>query len=233
MKIEIWSDIACPFCYIGKRRLEKALVEIQSLKPIHIEWKSFLLNPDLQTDPHLNMIQSLSKHKGWSLEQTHQITKQVTDMAAGDGLLFDFDHAKVANTLKAHRLLHLAKSLNQGDTMKEALLESYFINGVNVDDNEALLDIALKIGLEKDVVLACLTSDQFQENVYQDIEESQSIGVRGVPFFVIDRKYGISGAQAVEVFVETLQKALAESADQLQSVAPDTESACDIEGGKC
>ncbi|WP_373492847.1 DsbA family protein, partial [Aquiflexum sp.] len=232
MKIEIWSDIMCPFCYIGKRRLESALKDFEFAEKIQIEWKSFLLNPDMVTDPQKSTQEYLSETKGWSLAQTQQITQQVVDMAKEEGLVFNMDKTVVANAKNAHRLLQLAKTLEKGDAKKERLLKAYFTEGKNIDDKETLLQLALEVGLEKGRVDACLDSEEFQDKVEQDIYESRLIGVRGVPFFVLDRKYGISGAQPKEVFVETIEKAwkdFVKTNPILEVVENQDGSSCDLE----
>jgi len=210
MKIEIWSDIMCPFCYIGKRRLEAALAGFQHGDKVQIEWKSFLLNPDMPTDPNKSTVEYLSETKGWSLEQTRQITQQVVDMAEADGLHYQMDKTVVANARNAHRLLQLAKTLGKGGELKERLLKAYFTEGANIDDKVSLLNFAEEVGISVERAKHCLETDEFMDNVNNDIAQSRALGVRGVPFFVLDRKYGISGAQAVAVFEETLEKAWAD-----------------------
>jgi predicted DsbA family dithiol-disulfide isomerase len=210
MKIEIWSDIACPFCYIGKRKLEKAIQKLDDPNQVELEWKSFQLNPDLVSDPSLSTLDYLSQSKGWSTEQTLKVTSQVVSMAKEEGLNFDFTQTVVANTKKAHRLLHLAKETGHQDQLKERLLKAYFCEGKNVDDIATLLQLAEEVGLNKHSAEASLRSEKYSGALDQDIYESRLIGVQGVPFFVFDRKYGISGAQPDEVFDRTLQQALQE-----------------------
>ncbi|WPR76726.1 DsbA family oxidoreductase [Algoriphagus sp. NG3] len=233
MKIEIWSDIACPFCYIGKRKIEKALEKFPRKDQVEIEWKSFLLNPDQVTQTNKSSLEYLSEAKGWSLEQTKEITSNVTNMAAQEGLEYHLDKTVVANTKKAHRILHLAKSQGKGAEMKESLLKAYFTEAVNIDDDGILLGIALQIGLEESAILEVLNSNKFTNEVDQDIYESRQIGVRGVPFFVLDRKYGISGAQPDEVFEDTLAKAWNEFAKTNPSleVSDGEGETCAIDGG--
>ena len=210
MKIEIWSDIACPFCYIGKRKLEKAIQKLDDFSQVEVEWKSFQLNPDLVSDPSLSTLDYLSQSKGWSMEQTLQVTSQVVSMAKEEGLNFDFTQTVVANTKKAHRLLHLAKESGHQDQLKERLLKAYFSEGKNVDDSVTLLQLAEEVGLEKHSAEATLLSEKYIDALEQDAYESRLIGVQGVPFFVFDRKFGISGAQPDEVFDRTLKQALDE-----------------------
>ena len=233
MKIEIWSDIMCPFCYIGKRRLESALNNFEYKDHIKIEWKSFLLNPDMVTDTKKSTLEYLSETKGWSLEQTRQITKQVVEMAKEEGLEYRMDTTVVANAKKAHRLLHLAKSLDKGDEMKERLLKAYFTESKNIDDNPTLIALALEVGLEEEKVIKCLESKEFESDVNNDIKEAMQLGVRGVPFFVLDRKYGISGAQPVEAFDQTLQKAWTDFVKEnpIIQITQDSQGmACDVDG---
>lgn len=235
MKIEIWSDVVCPFCYIGKRKLEKALDKFPYKDKIDIEWKSFQLNPDQVTDPSLSTLQHLSQSKGWSMEQTREITSNVVNMAAAQGLDFDFDKAVVANTKNAHRLIHMAKTIGKGGEMKERLLQAYFSEGKNVDDATTLVSLGKEIGLEESTIKAMLESNQYEEAVDQDIYESRQLGVRGVPFFVLDRKFGISGAQADEVFDQTLEKAWAEYAKEnpiLKMAGTQDGESCEV-GGEC
>lgn len=233
MKIEIWSDVVCPFCYIGKRKMEKALQKFPFASHVEIEWKSFQLNPDLQTNPNISTVEHLAQSKGWSLEQTREISSNVVAMAKEEGLTFDFDRAVVANTKNAHRLIHLAKESGKQDAMKERLLQAYFSEGRNVDDFETLLELGKEVGLDEKNIEALLNSNQYEDAVNQDIYESRLIGVRGVPFFVLDRKFGISGAQPDEVFDQTLEKAWAEFAknNPVLDIASSTDGeSCDVDG---
>lgn len=233
MKIEIWSDIMCPFCYIGKRRLEAALKDFEYSDQVKVEWKSFLLNPDMVTDPDKSTLQYLSESKGWSLSQTQQITDQVVQMARGEGLEYNMDKTVVANAKNAHRILQLSKTLGKGDAMKERLLKAYFTEGKNIDDKVNLVSLAAEVGLEKNRVETCLDTGEFSDQVDQDIYESRLIGVRGVPFFVLDRKFGISGAQPKEVFDETIRKAWEAhvKSNSILNVSEGGEGAvCDLEG---
>jgi predicted DsbA family dithiol-disulfide isomerase len=232
MKIEIWSDVVCPFCYIGKRRLENALVKFPFKDQIELEWKSFQLNPDQQTNPSINTLEHLAQSKGWSMAQTRQITAQVVEMAEEEGLKFDFDRAVVANTKNAHRLIHLAKSSGKGDAMKERLLSAYFSEGKNVDDPETLMALGQEVGVKEVEIKKMLESNLFEDAVDQDIYESRQIGVRGVPFFVLDRKFGVSGAQPPEVFEQTLAKAWAEYAKTNPAIVMEGSEgeSCEIDG---
>ena len=203
---------------------------------VQIEWKSFLLNPDMVTDPNKSTLEYLSATKGWSMAQTEEITQQVVEMAKQEGLTYHMDKTVVANAKNAHRLLQLAKTLDKGDVLKERLLKAYFTEGKNIDDRETLLQLALEVGLDKVRTEACLDSDEFLEKVEQDIYESRLIGVRGVPFFVLDRKYGISGAQPKEAFVQTIEKAWEEYVKTnpvLEVIENPDGSSCDLDKGNC
>ncbi len=211
MKIEIWSDIMCPFCYIGKRRLEAALAKFENKEHVEIIWKSYMLNPTMKTDTDKNINQYLVEIKGWSLEQAKEMNAHVTNMAKEVGLTYDFDKAIVANSLKAHCLIQLAKTKNKGNEIEEHLFKAYFTEGKNVDDEKTLVELGKEIGLEESEVRLALRDLNYLNEVDKDIREAQQIGVRGVPFFVVDRKYGISGAQPESIFIETLTKAWAEN----------------------
>lgn len=208
MKVEIWSDVMCPFCYIGKRKFEKALAEFPEKDQVEIEWKSFQLNPALKTDPSKNTIQHLAESKGWTMDYTKETINYVLNMAKEVGLSYDFEHAVVANSFDAHRLIQFAKTKSKGDAMEERLFKAYFTEGKNTADHQVLLQLALDCGLEKQSAEEVLSSDRFAEQVRTDIAESEKLGISGVPFFVIDRKFGISGAQDPKVFLDTLKKAL-------------------------
>ncbi len=207
MKIEIWSDVVCPFCYIGKRKLEKSLSKMPFQDEVEIEWKSFQLNPNQVTDPSKNTLEDLSQSKGWTLAKTKEITSQVVDMAKAEGLEFDFEKSVVANTKNAHKIIHLAKQAGRGPEMKERLLKAYFTDGLNVDDEETLVNLASEFDIPAKDVSEALNSEAFEQAVDGDIYESRQLGVQGVPFFVLDRKYGISGAQPDQVFDDSLRKA--------------------------
>jgi predicted DsbA family dithiol-disulfide isomerase len=210
MKIEIWSDIMCPFCYIGKRKFEAALSQVEFKDSIEVEWKSFLLNPDIVTDPSKSTVEYLADVKNMSVEQAREMTDQVVQMAAQSGLEFNYDKTVVANTRNAHRLIQMAKVHLLGDKAEEILFEAYFSGGRNMDDKDTLVELGEKIGLDQEEVRQMLDSDQFDDKVRQEIFEAQQIGVRGVPFFVIDNKFAISGAQQENVFVNALIKAYEE-----------------------
>ena len=212
MKIEIWSDIVCPFCYIGKRRLEEALADFEHRDQVEVVWKSFQLDPNQVTNPNISVVEDLARKKGWTLEYASDASESVADMAAEEGLFYDFEKAIPANTFNAHRLLQFAKTKGLGSVLKEALLRAYFMDGKNVDDTETLLTLADENGLSTDKTREVLSNPTtYRNEVLEDINEAKDLGISGVPFFVIDRKYGISGAQPLSVFANTLQKAWVET----------------------
>jgi predicted DsbA family dithiol-disulfide isomerase len=213
MKIEIWSDVMCPFCYLGKRRLENAL-ETSGLKPeAEIVWKSFQLNPDMKTEPGKGIEEYLAEKKGWSLDQIRQSHARLTQAAAEAGLLYDFDKAVVANSFDAHRLVQLAKTKGLGDAMEERLFKAYFSEGGNIADHATLLRLAADAGLDgAEAKRALDDKTAFAREVLADVNEAQRLGVNGVPFFVFDRKFAVSGAQDPAVFLKAIKKAHEETA---------------------
>lgn len=230
MKVEIWSDVVCPFCYIGKRHFEQALKQFPQAEQVEITWRSYQLDPEAKTDPTKSVYESLAQKKGWTVDYAKQVSSQVVQMAKNAGLDYHFEKAVTANTFKAHRLSHLAKQHNLADAMEERLFKAYFINGENIDDEATLLRIAEEIGLDKEAVNKVLSSDQFSREVISDIEMAGQIGVRGVPFFVIDRKYAVSGAQPAEVFAGALQKAWDEMPPEQKITSANS---CSTDGDCC
>lgn len=208
MKVEIWSDIMCPFCYIGKRHFELALKELDFANQMEIEWKSFQLDPTIpKMENHVNAYQYLADAKGISFEESKAMHDNVVATAQRVGLTYNFEKAIVANSFDAHRLIQYSKTVGKGDQIEEALFHAYFTEGIDMADLDSLKSIGLKIGLSESELNRVLYSDEYSYEISQDIQEAQNLGLRGVPFFVVDRKFGISGAQPVEVFIETLKKA--------------------------
>ncbi len=206
MKVEIWSDVMCPFCYIGKRKFEQALKIFPQRDNVEIEWKSFQLNPDLKTDPSKNINQFLAEHKGISIAQAKQMNDRVTTMAAEVGLRYDFDKAIVANSFDAHRLSHFAKKHGVQNVVEELLFKAYFTEGKNTADHKELIAIGVEAGLNAEEVRSILAGTEFAEDVNNDIYEARQVGARGVPFFVFDNAYAVSGAQPSELFLEVFNK---------------------------
>lgn len=233
MKVEIWSDVMCPFCYIGKRHFESALEQFEDKKDIQIEWKSFLLDPDVPENVgNKNVYEYLAERKGLSVEQSKQMHERVVEMAKNAGLDYNFDIAVVANSFKAHRLIQLAKTKGLGDEAEELLFKSYFTEGKNIADEETLISLAEQIGLTKADLNEALLNQDFQFLVNKDVEEARAIGVSGVPFFVFDRKYAVSGAQPAESFLGALKQSVNEwkksNASGLQNLS--SGESCDVDG---
>ena len=206
LKIQIWSDIMCPYCYIGKRRIEGALEQFEHKNAVEIEWKSFQLDSNFIASEDDDMAEHLAtkyqKDKQWAQEMMDSMTEN----AKNSGLDFHFEKAVMANSFNAHRLLHLAKKHNLSNELEELLFKAYLTDGKNVNDLPTLTELGLQVGLEIKEIEAVLNSDAYAKEVKEDILEAQSIGVQGVPFFVLDNKYAVSGAQHVETFVKTLEK---------------------------
>ena len=211
MTVEIWSDVICPFCYIGKRKFEAALAQLpQHREAIDVVWRSFQLQPDTQTDPTRNAVQNLAEKKGWTLDVTRQAIADVSARAQLVGLTFDYEHTVVANTFDAHRLAHYAASAGQGDAMQERLFKAYFVDGQNIADHAALTTLAVDAGLPEDDVRDVLGSARFAADVQRDIDQASRFGINGVPFFVFNHKYAVSGAQDSSIFLQALQQSLSE-----------------------
>jgi predicted DsbA family dithiol-disulfide isomerase len=230
MKVEIWSDIMCPFCYIGKKRFEDALQQFEHGKKVEIEWRSFQLDPHMQYIPGHDTYDMLSLSKGMSREQAKQLTGNVVRMAEASGLTINFDTSIPANTLDAHRLTHLASKYGLQNAAEEALFKAHFEEGKNISDHEVLAQIGESIGLEAAEVTQMLKTDDYKDNVRQDIYDAQAIGVRGVPYFVIDRRYAISGAQESSIFLSALQQSWDEHSGAAQE---DDSKSCTVNDTFC
>ena len=210
MKVEIWSDVMCPFCYMGKRKFENALEVFPGKDEIELEWKSFQLAPDMETSPDKSIHQYLAEHKGFNLEDAKRMNERVTAMAAKVGLTYNFDKAVVANSFNAHRFGHFAKQQGKQNEAEEKLFQAYFTEGKNIDDIQTLAQIGTKIGLNADEIIKSLQGNSYTEEVKADIDEANQLGVQGVPFFVFNRKYAVSGAQESETFTQVLTKSYGE-----------------------
>ncbi|WP_106916692.1 DsbA family oxidoreductase [Chryseobacterium aurantiacum] len=230
MKIEIWSDVMCPFCYIGKNNFEQALEKLPFKDEVEVEWKSFQLDPTLDSNKTQNTIEYFREKKGVPASQATQMLTQVTQMGKGAGIDFDFEKALITNTFSAHKLLHLAKKNNKSNEMEEALFIAHFIDGQNVGDTEVLVSLAEKLGIDKDEARQAVTSDQLDYEVNQDILEARNKGVSGVPFFVLNGKYAVSGAQPVEVFENALQQTYKETVSPFKDLSGSNGASCDADG---
>lgn len=209
--VDIWSDVRCPFCYIGKRNFENALDRFKNKEQVQVTWHSFELDPSLETQPDMSIVDYFVQTKGVSAEQARQMLNRAKEMAEGVGLTMDNEKAILANSFKAHQLLQLAKNKGVADETKEALFRAHFAEGRNIDDVNILIEIGKEAGLQEEDSRKALSSDQFADAVKQDQIQAQQIGVQGVPFFVFNNKYGVSGAQPTDTFLDVLQKLEKES----------------------
>lgn len=198
----------CPFCYIGKRHLEKALESFPGRDSVEITWKSYQLDPTIPMsfEEPVGVYEYLADRKGWSLEQSEQMHERVVDMAASVGLEYNFEKAVVANSLYAHRVIQLAKEKGLDDAIEEIFFRAYFTEGRDLASVAELVALGEEAGLAEADIRAAIASEEYAYRVSQDIQEGVNLGVRGVPFFVFDRKYGISGAEPIQVFIDTLNQ---------------------------
>jgi predicted DsbA family dithiol-disulfide isomerase len=213
MKVEIWSDVRCPFCYIGKRKFEKAMEEFAHRDGVLLEWKSFQLDPGLETQTEVNMFDYFAQIKGISREKAADMFAHVSSVAKEVGLDFNLSASVIANSFNAHRLIQYAKYKGVGNEMEEELFRIHFIAGENIDDPDVLFQAGHAVGLPPEELKEVLSTDAFSSEVKLDELAAQQIGIRGVPFFVFDEKYAVSGAQSPEIFLQTLQKTWAETSE--------------------
>jgi predicted DsbA family dithiol-disulfide isomerase len=207
LKVDIWSDVVCPWCYIGKRRFESALAKFEHRDEVEVVWRSFELDPSAPALREGDPAERLAAKYGMSRQQAVDNQQRLTDMAAREGLDFHFETAQSGNTFNAHRLLHLAEKHGlQGDA-KERLMRAYFTEAEPIGDFETLVRLAGTIGIAEDEARGVLSSDAYTEDVRADEHEAAELGINGVPFFVIDRRYGVSGAQPPEVLLQAMQQA--------------------------
>jgi predicted DsbA family dithiol-disulfide isomerase len=207
VKIEIWSDVVCPWCYIGKRRLERALDAYEAADEVEITWRSFQLNPTLPKGTRIAHDEYLASKLGTSVAQVHQLNERVVELAAAEGLDYHFDTYVTVNTFDAHRVTHLARSLGLGLPIHERFLRAQLVEGEVLDDRDTLVRLAAEVGVPEQETSDVLGSDAWADAVQADIDEAHAIGVNGVPFFVLDRRYGISGAQPAELFLDAFRTA--------------------------
>lgn len=213
MTIEIWSDVVCPWCYIGKRRLETALEQFEHTADVAITFRSFELDPQAPAHEELPLDQLLSRKYGMSIEEARAANERITSLAADSGLEYHLEQVKRGNSFDAHRLIHLADQHGLQAAMKERLMRAYFTEGEAIAERSALMRLAGEVGLDTEEATQVLDSDRFAAEVRAEEQDARELGITGVPFFVIQRQWGISGAQPTEVFL----KALDESWEQIQS----------------
>ncbi|GIT79093.1 DSBA oxidoreductase [Leifsonia sp. LS1] len=209
IKIDIWSDIACPWCYIGKRKFEAGsglFAGAGDGRDVEVEYHSFELSPDTPVDFDGSEVDFLSGHKGLPADQVEQMLERVTGIASSVGLDYDFEHLKHTNTVKAHELLHFAKAHGKQLELAERLFQAYFVEGGHVGRIEDLADLAASVGLDRAEAITALESEQYLPAVREDQRSAGEFGINGVPFFVIDGKYGVSGAQDAATFAQVLEQ---------------------------
>ena len=226
MKVEIWSDILCPWCYIGKREFEKALKQFEHKEGVEVIWKSFELDPNAQKDYEGNIYDLLSSKYNVSVEKARQMTGTIVERAKSTGLTYNMDIAKATNSFNAHRLIHMAVRYGVQEKVIEHLSSAYLTEGKHLGHDDTLIEIGVEAGLDASEVTKMLNSDEYAADVRKDEYEAQNIRVRGVPFFLIDQKYSISGAQPKEVFAEALEKIWIE-------LYPTTKARVNSGGGAC
>ncbi|WP_164214549.1 DsbA family oxidoreductase [Virgibacillus sp. YIM 98842] len=238
MKIEVWSDFVCPFCYIGKRRLEHALEKFEHNEDVNVEYKSYELDPNAEVNPGQNMHEYLASKKGMTVEQAKSMNESVGEQAKQVGLVYNFDTMQHTNTFDAHRVAKYADEQGKGKEMTERLLHAYFTESKLISDHTTLIQLAKEVGLDEESVTNLLKLDDYAIHVRADEENARKIGVQGVPFFVFNEKYAVSGAQPEEVFTEVLTKVWEEENEQpvLQSLNPKkskttycTDEGCEVE----
>ena len=206
MDVEIWSDIACPWCYIGKRRFEAALAEFEHRDDVRVTWRSFELDPSAPHEREGDNATRIAEKYGITVERAREMGRTVTDAAAGEGLDFHLDIQRSGTTFDGHRVIHLAAERGLQDAMKERLLHAYFTEGQLMSDHETLVRLAVEVGLDEDEVRATLASDRFAADVRGDERLAGQFGISAVPTFVVDRAIGASGAHPPEALLQLLEQ---------------------------
>jgi len=232
MKVEIWSDVVCPWCYVGKRRFETALASFEHRADVEVHWRSFELDPSAPAVREGDPVQRLADKYAMTRAQALATDARLTDLAAVEGLDFHLQTARSGNTFDAHRLLHLAADKGIQDAVKERFMRAYFTESDAVGEPATLARIAVDAGLDETDVNAVFSSDRYASDVRADEQQAAAYGISGVPFFVVDARYGISGAQSSEVILATLRTAYAE-ANPLTMVAADVTVDDSCEGDSC
>lgn len=231
LQLDVWSDIACPWCYIGKRRLETALREFAHADEVEVTWRAFELDPSAprRRDPVLSHAERLAKKYGVSVERAQAMNARLVGIARDEGLAFDFERIQSGNTFDAHRLLQLAHARGKQDQLEERFLHAYLCEGEAIGDQATLRRLAVDAGLEADAVADALATDQYAAEVRAEQRAAQQLGIDGVPFFRIGR-YGVSGAQPAEVLLRALDKAYGELPAPLEVVGSADGAVCGPDG---
>ncbi|WP_298841363.1 DsbA family oxidoreductase [Clostridium sp.] len=207
MKIEIWSDFVCPFCYIGKRRLEIALEKYEYKGEVELVFKSFELDPAAKKKVDGNINEIIAKKYGIPVEQAKESNNQIATQAKAIGLNYNFDDLIPTNTFDAHRIAHYAKTQGKMNELSERILKAYFVDALNISDHKVLASLAYEVGINREKALSILKSNLYSNEVRKDEEAASKLGISGVPYFIINNEYTISGAQPSEMFLEALEKA--------------------------
>jgi predicted DsbA family dithiol-disulfide isomerase len=206
MQVEIWSDIACPWCYVGKRRFEAALAQFAHRDQVQVTWRAFELDPDAPHEREGERAARLAEKYGTTVERAREMEQNMTDTAAGEGLAFRFDIARSGNTFDAHRVVHLAAEHGLQDAMKERLMKAYLEEGELISDRDTLVRLGSEVGIPKDELIDTLASDRFAAEVRDEERTAFGFGISAVPTFVIDRQFGVSGAQPPELLLQMLER---------------------------
>lgn len=209
LRVDVWSDIACPWCYVGKRHLEQALARFPSREGVEVLWRAFELDPSAPAElpAEIPYSERLAKKYGSSREEAERMIRRMTATAAQDGLDFRFDRIRPGNTFDAHRVVHLAQERSKQDAVKERFFRGYLSEGASIGNHETLIRLAAEAGLDDEEVRATLASDAYALDVREDEEEATELGIRGVPFFILGGRYAISGAQPADVLLRALSLA--------------------------
>lgn len=231
MKIDIWSDTRCPFCFVGKKNFEKALQNFAHKDQVEVLWHSFQLDPNMKTDLTKNHYEYLSEIKDLPMSQIMQMHDNLIQAGKNAGINFNFDEVKVSNSFKSQMLVQLAKQKGKANEMEELLFEAYFLLGKDIDDVEVLSDIGEKLGFSETEITEAIQSAELKSLVNDDIDAASDLGIRGVPFFVFNQKYAISGAQPMHLFSEVLEKSWTEFSENNSKfdIIQDSDS-CEVDG---
>lgn len=218
MKITVWSDFVCPFCYIGTTHLEQALENFAHADEVSIEFKSFQLEPDAEYEPEKSFMQAMADRKGTSVAEMQKMHEQVDEMAKKAGLNYNFDEMKLTDTYPAHRVFQYAKEKGVGVEYYDKFYQAYFTDGKLISDPDVIVNISKEVGLDEKKVRDVLEDHlAYDQEVKEDIRQAAQVGARGVPFFVFNNKYAVSGAQPVEVFEQVLSQVHTEFAENSEA----------------
>lgn len=233
MLVEIWSDVMCPFCYLGKKNFEKALSQVSFCEEVKVMWRSFQLDPRLPREGlQVTTAEYLAQSKGWPQHQIEKMISQIQQAGLKAGIDFRQDISIPANTFDAQRLVHIAQANGKGSAMEEALFEAHFTHGKNIGNWEILTNIADQLGLDSNQAMSILESEAYIDEVKKDLSEARQLGVQGVPYFILNRKYAVTGAQPVEIFRQALEQTFSETQNIPQFAKSQDADSCSETGCK-